>query len=341
MSARKLYLSLLVALAVPPACASDDKPPALGAGGGSGSVGAPPPSGSASEAAGGEVTAGAGAGGSQSLGGAYEGPPLGEVGGEGFYPAEGGAPPNPATLCRPDAAWKTTPVEGVNTGADERLLAMTPDELTLVFSRGDALFVLDDGALTTLTLPLGYTHALGVSLAADGLSLIVLTEDGLEFAEVSRAARGGTFEAVPSTTRFEYLNAARVTSGGTFSSPALSPDNRALYYTHRMGSSVANVWRAGGPQLSESRLQDVVTLGTQDGQAKLVVSVSTDERTLFVLDEALGHVTGLWSAAPGGGLTEAVAFEGFEAVIPNGACDRIYGTMELGGSLDVVTGTPR
>lgn len=331
---------LLVALAAPLACGSEDKPPGLGEGASSGSSGTSSRSGSSSSSRGGESPVGEG-GGSQALGGASDGPPIGEVGGEGIYVGEGGAPPNPATICSRDAEWVTTPLEGVNTAADERLLAMTPDERTLVFSRDDALFVLDEGQATAVTLPPGYTHTAGVSLTADGLSLIVVAEDGSRFAEVSRSSRAMTFADAPSTTRFTLLNNGQVTSGDVFSSPALSVDGSSFYYTARKGPSVAYVYRAYGAQLADVEMQDPVTLGTEDGDAKLVVSVSADERTLFVLDEAVGYVTGLWSATPAAEFSGAVPFEGFATVVTSLACDRIYGTIEIEGSLDIVTGTPK
>lgn len=338
MSRSKRLGVLLAALVAPLSCSSDDKPPGLGAGAASGDGGTSSRSGSATGAQSGEgpsVSAGA------PSGGAGDGPVSGELGGEGFYAGEGGAPPNPATICHRDAAWTTTPLAGVNTPAAERLLAMTPDEHTLVFSRDDALFVLDDGTETALALPAGYTHALGVSLTPDGLGLILVAEDGSRFAEVSRARRGVAFAGAPSTARFAVLNNGQVTSGDHFSSPALSADGASFYYTARKGPSVAYVYRAYGAGLSEVDMQDPVTLGTEDGLAKLVVSVSADERTLFVFDEALGHVTGLWSASPAAEFGAAVPFEGFETVVTSLACDRIYGTVEVDGSLDIVTGAPK
>jgi hypothetical protein len=218
---------------------------------------------------------------------------------------------------------------------------MTPDERTLVFSRDDALFVLDEGEASPVTLPLGYTHTRGVSLTADGLSLIVVAEDGSRFAEVSRSSRSAAFAGEASTTRFTVLNNGQITSGDVLSSPALSADGTSFYYTARKGPSVAFVYRAYGAGLSETEMQDPVTLGTEDGQAKLVVSVSADERTLFVLDEALGYVTGLWSATPAAEFSDAVSFEGFDTVVTSLACDRIYGTTEVDGSLGVVMGTPK
>lgn len=339
MSTRFPTWSLLVALAVPLSCSSDDdKPSALGSGAAAGSAGTSSRSGSGNGEPGGEGSLGAAGGAAH---GGASGSPSGEIGGEGVYVGEGGSPSNPQTLCRRDVEWSTTPLDAVNTAADELLLAMTPDEDTFVFSRDDQLFVSDEGELTLLTLPVGYTHELGVSLTADGLSLVVVAENGSGFAEVSRSSRGSAFSASASTARFAILNDARVTSGDSYSFPALTQDGQDLYYTARRGPSVANVWRAYGPSLSERDAEYPGTLGTDDGLAKLVVSISADERTIFVLDEALGYVTGLWRAAPTAEFGDPVPLEGFLSVVPNGDCDRIYGTVEIDGSLDIVSGSPK
>jgi hypothetical protein len=336
---------LLAALIVPPfACSSDDKLPALGSGGSGGSDTSPPQGGRPTGSPGGDGAVG-GAGeqglGGAALGGASDGPVIGEVGGEGIYPGQAGAPPNPATLCAQDAAWETTPLEGVNTEADERLLALTPDERTLVFARDQQLFVWDDGEASPFTLPAGYSPELGVSLEADGLSLVIVQEEGLSFATVSRLTRSGSFELTPNEAPFKALNEARVTSGGQFSSPVLSAGGESLYFTVRMGTTVANVWRARGVAFAERKLQDPSVFGTEDGQAKLVVGVAADERTLFVFDEALEHVTGMWSPTPAAELTSRVPFEGFHTATPNAACDRIYATTEVSGSLDIVVAAPK
>ncbi|HYQ16104.1 MAG TPA: hypothetical protein VEQ58_10105, partial [Polyangiaceae bacterium] len=61
----------------------------------------------------------------------------------------------------------------------------------------------------------------------------------------------------------------------------------------------------------------------------------------FVLDEALGHVVGLWSATPAAELTQAVQLSGLESAFMNEGCSRLYGSRVLATSLDVVIETPR
>lgn len=333
----RFWLTVLAASTAPVACSSDDKPAAISSGSSGGSGGALNRGGSSAQP-GGESSAG----GDGALGGAPDLPPIGDVGGEGIFPSEGGAPANPVPLCAPEAAWRWQPLAGLDTAADERLWAMTHDGGTLIFSRGEALFVRDGSDEAMVTLPEGYTYGSGVALTPDGLSLVVVADGGLGFAEISRSARKGAFTAEPSTERFAAINAARVTSGDTLSWPTLSADGASLYYTARKGPTVAYVWRVRGAQsFVDAKRQDPVTLGTEDGKAKLVISVSADERTLFVFDEALGHVTGLWSATPAAEFADAVQFEGMLSVFSNEACDHLYGGRLQGDSSDVVAGTPK
>jgi hypothetical protein len=333
------WVTLLATIAVGVGCSSDDKPAPIASGASSGSGGAQNRGGSDGDAAAGGDSSGGADG---PTGGASDLPPIGDIGGEGVLHGDGGAPPNPAPRCSRDVTWSWQPLTGLDTAEDERLLAMTHDGATLVFARDAQLFVRDDGEESSVPLPAGYTHTSGVAVTPDGLSLVIVADGGLGFAQVSRSSRGASFGAEPSTAPFAYINDARVTSGDILSWPTLSADGESLYYTARKGPSVANVWRARGAQLfMDARRQDPVTLGTEDGKAKLVVSVSADERTLFVFDEALGHVTGLWSATPAAEFTGAVQFEGLESVFSNLACDELYGSRRDGGSLDVVAGLPK
>jgi hypothetical protein len=164
--------------------------------------------------------------------------------------------------------------------------------------------------------------------------------DGLEFAEVNRASRGSAFVAAPSVSRFIYVNDARLFSGGELSSPVLSEDGATFFYVeHRGGRS--DVWRAGGsPTFSERTRLDPVIFGGGEGEAKLTLSVSVDERTLFVFDEAVGHAVGWWSATAAAELTRPTPLGGLESAFINAACDRLYGTRMGDASLDIVIERP-
>lgn len=347
MSGRAWWLSALGVIAWLGACSSDGRAPGALAddsgssvsGGHFGSIelaGAP-----SSAESGGAPSAGQG-------GEAIVPLPIGQIiGGDFAGPSTGGAP-SPEPLCDPEARWKDAqPLAGVSTEAgDERLLGMTHDERTLVFERGDALWLaerasadVDFSAPTALTLPAGYSASRGLALGPNGVSLVLVREGGLGFAELTRSGRGAAFGAEPSDQRFRQVNEARMFSGGELSSPVLSEDGTTFFYVVRsVGRS--DVWRATGDALSERTLLDPVSLGADGDLAKLTLSITADSRTLFLFDEALGHVVGLWSATPAAELTRAVPFADLESAFTNADCSRLYGTRARDGSRDVVMETP-
>ena len=135
------------------------------------------------------------------------------------------------------------------------------------------------------------------------------------------------------------MNDARVFSGGELSSPVLSEDGRSFFYVEQRGGR-SDVWRATGAAFDERTKLDSVTLGGDEGMAKLTLSVSSDERALFVFDEALGHVVSLWSTTAAGAFTQVVALPDLASAFANADCSRLYGTSTSGPSLDVVIETP-
>jgi hypothetical protein len=328
------------------ACSSkdDERAPPGAAGthhvGSSGSAGA-------AESAGGAET---------SLGGA----PMAEAGQGGGDPggldlggslAIGGAPIYEEALCARAASWDNpVALSGVSTPqADERLLSMTHDALTLVFTRDDVLLVADRASTADdfataapVTVPSGYTHARGVALHPDGLGLVLVSELADELGEVTRAARGGDFDGPLETARFEALSENAVQYGEGLSSPVLSATGTSLFFT-RIGGNASKVFHTQGsaafaiPTMPE----DLVTLGGQDGDFKLTLSVSADERTLFFFDEALGHAAGLWSAAPGAPFYDVALFPALSGIFTDADCSHLYGTSDSSGSLDVVVETPK
>jgi hypothetical protein len=345
--ARLLLATLLVAAV---ACSSnDERPPAAGSDSGSGAsshAGKTAASGGHANA-GEDAVAEGGAGDAQ--GGASEGgaSPIGHLGGLGPANVSGGSNATPAEC---DQVTWSEPVAlaSVSTpGADETLLAMTHDELTLLFSRGEDLFVVDRASATAafaapvaVTLPVGYTHQYGLGLSPDGLRLVAVSDTTDALADVSRSARQGSFDGEPSTARYDSIAYNAAQFGQYLSWPVLAQSGESLYYTALSGDGSV-VYHARGkasfavPLMSE----DAATLGGSDGDLKLTVSVSADERIVFVLDEALGHAVGLRSSAPGAPYDTPVAFEGLRGAFTNAGCTRLYGTLDDAGALDVVIQT--
>lgn len=336
-----LVLGGLAALA----CSSNDGPP--------------PPAGSAG-------SAGSGHGGSANAGGdspsstdggsdsAPEGgtggsnlPPIGTLGGDAPSGTEGGAPPNPPPSCDPKGTWgKPVALATLSTPqADEQLLSMTHDELSLVFSRDDALFVADRtdaqqdfGAPVAVTLPVEYTFAHGLALSADGLTLVVVRADQKGLGELRRSARGKTFDGAPDTARFGFVNVG-LTQSGLLSSPVLSADGKSLVLT-RLESANQTGLRLRGEHFDQVEQLDPVTFGAEGGKHKLSQSLSDDARTLFFFDESTGHAAALGSVTPRAAYTERMELPGLLSAFSSAGCGRLYGTLDVDGSLDLVVETP-
>jgi hypothetical protein len=333
------WLGLVLGAAWPLACSSGDEKHAPPAQPGMPDAGRPPAAGGNGHGAtGGEQLGGSPAGGDAGDGN------IGHIGGGGSL-SIGGAPTFDDPICDLAASWGgAVPLPVISTpAADERLLSLTHDTLSIVFTRDGVPMIADRTAASddfgtplTLTLPAGYTHEHGVALHPDGLGLVIVSDAG-GFADIERAARSGVFDGPPSSARFMELADNAAQYGAVLSAPVLSASGTSLYFT-QLGLSTSRVFHAQGtsnfpvPAMPE----DLVTLGGMDGDLKLTLSVSADERTLFFFDEALGHAAGLWSVAPGAPFYELARFEGLQSVFTDSSCERLYGTRRVEGSLDVV-----
>ena len=334
--------SLVLALGAvaPLSCSSGDDGHAPPAGAGTPNAGHA----GASAATGTGASGGEDVGGGAATGGAAGAANIGHIGGGGSL-SIGGAPAVDDPICKAEASWGDPVSLAVvsSADADERLLSLTHDALTIVFTRDDVPMVADRAAASEdfatpvpLLLPAGYSHEHGVALHPDGLGLVVVSHSG-GLADIERAARSGAFDGAPSVARFVQLSDNALQYGASLSSPVLSASGTSLYFT-QVGASTSKVFHAQGTTLFPvpAMPEDLVTLGGMDGDLKLTLSVSADERTLFFFDEALGHAAGLWSAAPGAPFYELAEFEGLQSVFTDSGCNQLYGTRMVGGSLDVV-----
>jgi hypothetical protein len=346
MLERGVWSMVLVGACALSCGSNDDRPKAPAAGGEGASSGTRHNRGGSAQAEGGEEST---LGGARPEGGAgSDSPPIGHLGGAGLEVGDGGEVSTTPAQCPPEAEWSApTSLAGIATPeANEQLLAMTHDELSLVFSRGTELYVADRdnasrafGDPVGLTLPVGYTHTRGLALSPSGSSLVIVSSDGHFFAEVSRPARGDAFGGEADTSRFDVINDARSFSGAELSSPVLSASGKTFFYTERHGLT-SDVWRAVlAEQFAASKKQDHVSLGAEDGKAKLTSSVSADERVLFVHDESLGHAVGLWRSTAQAEFSKPVEYPGLHNVFTSRGCDRLYGTAKVGASMDVVIET--
>jgi hypothetical protein len=336
-------VAIAVLLVAPLACSDDERPAAAGSGesstGGSSHAGIGSHGGQSNAGAPGAELGGSGeAEGGAAMAGSD---PIGHVGGLGTT-TSGGAFSDTPSDCD-DVSWsEPVALTGISTpGADETLLTMTHDELSIVFSRDDALYVADRasaaaafGSPAEVTLPAGYTHQYGLAISPDGLTLVAVSDTSEGFADISRAARQGAFDAEPSTARYDSIAYDANQYGRYLTWPVLSKSGESLFYTALIGDS-SYVYHAHG-QASFAVPAGMGVLGGEGGDLKLTQSVSADERVVYVFDQALGYSVGYRSSAPGAPYYMPVPFEALRGVFTNDGCSRLYGTADDGASLDVV-----
>ena len=337
-----LGLALLGAVAL--ACSSKDSPPPPAA---DDSAGGPTGGGKLETGGDGSTPSEGGADSLGNGGAAGETSLIGTIGGDFPVGISGGAPSDAPAACDPAAKWgKPVPLAKLSTKqADERLLAMSHDELSLIFSRGSELLVADRSdaqgdfaAPVTITLPSEYTFESGLALSSDGLTLVAIRKDLSAFADVTRGSRGQTFDAAPNTSRFSWVNLT-LGQSGQLSWPVLSADDKTFVFTRLEGSDMT-AFRIRGDHFDKAEVLDPVTLGAVDGKHKLTQSLSADERTLFFFDEAVGHVAALGSMNTRAAYIERFELPGLLSAFSNVGCGRLYGTLEVDGSLDLVVETP-
>ena len=141
---------------------------------------------------------------------------------------------------------------------------------------------------------------------------------------------------------YSAVNTNAYMVGAQLSSPVLAQSDDALYYVLLAGdeSSVYRAPREGlfvPPPMPEGMAS---TLGGTGGHAKLIHSVSADERSIFFFDEAKGHPVGLWRTRDGAPFYDPVDFMDRENVFVNADCDSLYATHATAGSLDIFSETP-
>jgi hypothetical protein len=191
----------------------------------------------------------------------------------------------------------------ISTADDDRGLSVTPSGLAAAWITGT------DGSVTihyvdradtstpfdaerTIT---GAFAAERVALTPDGLGLAVVNSDRLGFSLLSRASATNTFGA-PSAGPFSNLNDQGVMTYGpaglTYADPVFARSGAYLFFSRRGGPSteptvlVATHFLATDPfsfgaPFAESALMPV------GNDRRIVTSMSSDLRTLFVWDEAV------------------------------------------------------
>jgi hypothetical protein len=304
---------------------------------------------------------GDGAGGTTSSsgsGGSADGGDAGDSGGS-YQP-----PPN-APNCGTTGSWGSGTLLSVSTGTDDLLDAITPDELTIVWTQvqGTTRTVTYadrptiGGAFDVRSLPAGLYSNDRVAISPNGLRLVVVDADAQGFSELTRSSRSDDFVptsdgGAASTTAYQNLNGT-LGPGEAYGDPVIAADDAVFFYSvyavqndagapdakanaptiYRSARLLStDVWPGGSPLASSTGLFPEGSLRQRP------TGLSADQQTLFVWSEITTTERMAW-------LNGADTFATFadlgsrSMAAPNLACTSLYYSAQGSTSIDLFVAT--
>ncbi len=241
------------------------------------------------------------------------------------------SPPEFEATCTLDPAWGEGQPLALGDSSDAQLIAVTPDELTVVWftpegSVGQVLVAdrasVDDDFGAPIVLP----GAIVFSVSADGLRLVT-TDEGLALATRSRAARGDEFDA-PDEGEFELLNADAEENALYFESAVVSPDDQTLYYSvtgfENDDYPLYVSERSGDEPWPVGERLETCEFRAYGALKRIVTGVSSDGLTVFFDDPAIGGARAAFRETVDSDFEWFVNLGAIGRAQPNEACDRLY-----------------
>ncbi|HYQ40319.1 MAG TPA: hypothetical protein VER11_00075, partial [Polyangiaceae bacterium] len=235
------------------------------------------------------------------------------------------------------------PLPGISSASDEQLLAITADELDILFLRDHVpmrahreLASAEFDAGTTLTIADGYGVDTGVALSAEGTTMVLLATTGQSFAAFSRSSRSADFEPSADTSAFAAINQRALQTMQHYAAPILAPDGKAFIFSafapepetgfpmgyEGLSMVYESAWSMNGWVMPDSISQDLFD-GTT-AERPLPSGLSSDSRTLFYVEEGSGKQMARFRARPDAPLYTVVDLEQRTRATPNAKCDRLY-----------------
>ena len=249
-------------------------------------------------------------------------------------------------VCDPTTSWgdgvQLQGPSGRLSGSDDEVLgSVSADELTVCWTlpkAGETWYA--DRALVSDSF--GSARKLGgeplragepLGLSPDGLRLAAVVADGKSLVSFTRAARGDAF-ADARAVDFAAINAQAAATQAMVGDPLFSSDGLSFYYSLFSGdaadSGVTNTllsctrggaaapWPAG-----TARTEAAFARGA-DGLRKRPTGLSSDQLTLFFLDESEGSEVAAFRATTGAPFAQFVPVIGRLHASPSADCSRLY-----------------
>ncbi|MEI9937106.1 MAG: hypothetical protein WDO69_07760 [Pseudomonadota bacterium] len=314
-----------------PACSSDTARPSLVSAGGQPSAGGRS---GAPSAAGGDNADLAGASGDEAgdSGAGGNGGTATELGGSG------GMPPAVAPACDQMASWSAAAsVSSVSAGANEMLLALTPDELDLAFVRDGALYVAHRSSInagfssgSALAIPAGWSATHGAALSADGRRLLLVSDpDQKKLGEWTRPSRETAFSGAIDESAFSAVNHDSDFTGKVYASPTVSARDDQLFFNSSFANASSTIVvssRTGTESWSAPRALSGGIFDGTEGKRRLPTGISADGLTLFYFNEESAEEEARWRATSSvsSPLYDMLSLGARRGAAPNLACNRLY-----------------
>jgi hypothetical protein len=257
----------------------------------------------------------------------------------------------PPAVCDQSATWGAGTLLTVSTSLDDQLDAITPDELTIVWTTGSgasaALLVADRSSTSSAfaapqSVPVGTFLVDRVGVSPDGLRLVVVNADMQGVSELVRTARGDTFGA-PSAGAFGNFQGA-LSAGLSYGDPVLSADDVTFYYSVFGAGQAMTIYRAerllttdawpsGAPLPASAGLAPQGTARCQP------TGISSDKQTLFFWDQITSTQRAAWVDGGTGAYDSFVDLGSRAFAAPNAACTSLYYSAQGASSEDLFVAT--
>jgi hypothetical protein len=267
--------------------------------------------------------------------------------GGGDDAGDAGFPPPPPAVCAPSATWAAGQLLSVSTPLDDSLDAITPDELSIVWTSGTgtaaALLYADRASTssdfgTPQTVPAGAFAVDRAALSPDGLRLVVVNSDGQGFSELTRTSRSGAFGA-PAVGTYTNLDGA-LAPGESYGDPVLSADDHMFYYSVFGNGETNTIFRAsrlfgGDSWPAGEAVGGASALQAQGSLRRQPTGVSSDGQTLFFWDQVSGMERSAYLDVATGSFDAFVDLGPRAMAAPSYSCNALYYSAQGASSEDL------
>jgi hypothetical protein len=268
---------------------------------------------------------------------------------------EDAAPPPPIDggegVCTqaPTVGAPTLVASASSGGADDLFGAITPDELTIAWMSVTApdykIYYADRDSPSEPFLAAKPLVASGdyyandrIAMSPDGLRIVFVRSDRKGLGEFVRTVRKNPFFEEPTDAAFAGINGlgAMLPANEYLGDPVVAPDDLTFFFsrygggiTHTVYESRRNgpvTWPLGTPHPESS-------LSVVDGQRRYPTGISSDLRTLFYFDEPTGKEHMAVRATVADDFDRFIGLGAQSGAQPNLACNVLYFSDQMGGSL--------